>query len=87
MFLMKLAEKYSNMNNFISKYNKCINAERFKGKMLVNAIAWIADKTETDYYGWDYVVCQTYVLYLIRSLVLIWYLSMARGLSGITFQI
>lgn len=58
MFLMKLAEKYSNMNNFISKYNKCINAERFKGKMLVNAIAWIADKTETDYYGWDYVACQ-----------------------------
>lgn len=58
MFLMILAKKYSNMNNVIDKYNKLINEGGFKSKMLVNAIAWIADKTETDYYGWEYDACQ-----------------------------
>lgn len=57
MFLMILAEKYSNMNNFIDKYNKFINEGGFKSKILVNAIAWIADKTEADHFGWDLEAC------------------------------
>ena len=66
-FLMNLADKYSNMNNFIDAYNKIINEGGAKSKMLVNAIAWIADKTEADHYGWDFEACNNICKLTISS--------------------
>ena len=71
-FLKKLFEKIGRINGIINDIQTVISRGDVKSKILVNEMAWLADHTTPDHYGWDYVTYRNiyYLLYESYSLKL-----------------